>query len=352
MRTRKVFSAIAAAVLMAMFVILTADAVSAQGRYANRYSRTNVSGIISRLETSSDEFSRDFARAMNSNNINRSQAERYNNIVRDFENSVDRLRRNFDSNDSWWQSRNEVQDMVRDARPVNTMMNTLPFRRNLERQWNRLRRDVNTVADTYDLPGLDGGGWTGGGGWGGGNGNAPNWAVGTFYGRDPYTGRDVTLTINQNGGVVVEVDGSPTYGTINGTSLFINGESARVSRLNNGIRTQGRDGLSITYTRTGSGPGGGWGNPGGGFGNAPSWAVGTFYGRNPQGGIITLTINNNGSVTADFGGGSRSFGTLNGDVLTIDGATSRVTRRGNNGIRTTSTNGDGYYIDYSRNYPR
>ena len=36
------------------------------------------------------------------------------------------------------------------------MMNSLPFRRNLERQWTKMRNDLNKLADTYDLPGLNG----------------------------------------------------------------------------------------------------------------------------------------------------------------------------------------------------
>lgn len=344
MKARKVFPVMAAVLATATLVLLVADTISAQGRYAGRYSRRDVSAIINRLETSSDEFSRDFRQAMNnSRRDGRAAEERYNNIVEDFENAVDRLRRRFDSNDSWWESRNEVQNMVRDARPVNTMMNTISFRRNLERQWNRLRNDVNTVADTYDLPGLNGGGWNGGPDWGGGGqeGNAPNWAVGRFYGRDPY-GRAITLTIENNGNVVAEVDGSPTYGRINGSNLQMGGEQARVTRLNNGIRTRGRNGETIDYYRTFQGPG-----PGGGVGNAPTWARGTFYGRNPNGGTIRLTINNNGSVIADFGDGNSAYGTLNGQILTINGESSRVTRRGN-GIRTTNT-ATGMYIDYNRN---
>jgi hypothetical protein len=346
MNMRKVFSLITATAIVAAFmVIAVAEANAQQGRYANRYSKRDVSSIINRLETSSDEFSRDFKQAMNNSRRNgRAAEERFNNVVEDFENSVDRLRRQFDRNDSWWESRNEVQNMVRDSRPVNTMMTTISFRRNLERQWNRLRTDINTVADTFDLPGLNGGGWNGGGGGnsGGGNqaGNPPSWAVGRFYGRDPY-GMAITLTVDRNGRVIAEVNGSPSYGTMNGSNLEMGGDRARVTRLNNGIRTRGRNGVTIDYFRTFQGPG-----PGG-VGNAPTWARGTFYGRNPNGGTITLTIGNNGSVTADFGDGNRNYGTLNGEILTINGESSRVTRRGN-GIRTTNT-ANGMYIDYNRN---
>ena len=130
MNTRKVFSVVTAAVLAVAFVLLASESSNAQGRYANRYAKRDVSAILQRMETSSDEFRRDFESALNSSNINGTPSEdRFRNIVRDFENSVDRLRREFDRNDSWWNTRNDVQAMVRDASPVNTMMTTLAFRR-------------------------------------------------------------------------------------------------------------------------------------------------------------------------------------------------------------------------------
>lgn len=94
--------------------------------------------------------------------------------------------------------------------------------------------------------------------------------------------------------------------------------------------------------------GGNWGgNSNGGQVSPPSWARGTFYGTGPGGEQITLTINNNGSVTANVSGGM-NYGTFTrGNYLNLGGFTSSVTRNGN-GITTTSTN-NGERINYSRN---
>ncbi len=356
MNRQKALSVILGTLLCGIIVGSAAIAASAQGRYANRYSKRDVSGIISRLETSSNQFRRDFDRAMDNSAWNgSSQEDRANALVRDFENAVDRLRREFDRNDTWWNSRNDVQNMIRDAAPVNTMMNTLPFRRNIERQWTSLRNDINTVADTYDLPGLNGGGWNGGGGgWGGGGGGGqtitpPSWAQGVFYGTAP-DGSRIMLTVNRNGSVNADINGQMSYGSFTrGNYLNMGGATARVTQQRNGILTVRTDnGERIGYTRNswggGGGGGGGW-NPGNPV-TPPSWARGTFYGTAPDGSAITLTISSNGQVTANIGG-SMSYGTYTrGDMLSIGGATARVSSI-SRGIRTVRTD-TGETINYRR----
>lgn len=348
MNTRKAVSTITTMLFIAAFVLFATEASNAQGRYANRYSKRDVSRIISRLESSSDQFRRDFDRQMDRSNINGTPSEdQFNNLVSDFENSVDQLRREFDRNDTWWETRYEVQDMIRDARPVNQMMLNLPFRRNIERQWSRLRNEINKVADTYDLPGLDGGGWNGGGGGWEDTGSVPDWAVGTFYGRNPQTGGTITMTVAKNGSVSLSFDGNrPIYASMNGRTLTNGPYVSRVTRINNGIRTTDvNNGSYIEYFRN---PGG-WdsGNNDPGRGNVPDWAVGTFYGRNPEtGGTIALTIARNGSVTISFDGNAPIYASMNGTTLTNGQYVSRVTRI-NNGIRTTDTV-NGSFIDYYR----
>ena len=174
------------------FVVFFAQVVStnAQGRYANVYSRSQVENFVRQLENSSDQFHTAFTRQVNNSGLNNSTKRTYTNYADRFETAVDRFRTRFNSNDSWWESRNEVQNMISDSQNLNNVMNTAAFRRQIERQWNQLRNDINRIADTYDLPGLNGGGWNngggrndGGGGWNnnpGRGGNVPNWAQGTF----------------------------------------------------------------------------------------------------------------------------------------------------------------------------
>ena len=338
------------------FLVLTLSGFG-QGRYASVYSRAQVDDFVRQLEQSSDEFRTDFRNEVNNSRLNSSTRRNYLRYAEEFENAVDRLRSRFNSNDSWWESRNEVQTMLNHSRSLNTTMNAASFRRRIERQWNRLRNDINKLADTYDLPGLNGGGWTGGG-WNGGNNGGwnnggatsrpPSWAQGTFYGTGP-DGSQVTLTINSNGRATAMVNGSPTYGAYNRGILTMGYNTARLVRSGNGFRTVSTtNGETINYSRNSwnnDNRGRGWNNTG--RGNPPSWAVGSFVGSNPANGQpIYMTVQRNGSVTVSIGGG-QSYGSMNGSMLTMGGNTARIYRDGN-GFRTVSTS-DGQTIYYRRN---
>jgi len=271
------------------------------------------------------------------------------------------LRSQFNQENTWWNTRNNVQNVISASQNLNLMMNDLPFRSNLERQWNQLRTDINTLADTYDLPGLNGGGWTGGPwnpgnpggpGWTGGQTSTPpGWAQGTFYSTN---GTNIQLSIDSSGRATVVNSGQSYYGAYYRNNLTVNGDVSSVSRTGNGIRTYNRNtGQTTDYSRNGWGNGTGPGipgNPGGpvwGGGQTstpPAWAQGTFYSTN--GTNISLTINNNGQVTV-VNGGQSYYGTFYRNNLTVNGDVSNISRIGN-GVRTYNRN-TGQTTDYSRN---
>jgi hypothetical protein len=301
------------------------SAISAQGRYANVYSRGDVDNFIRNLETSSDAFSRDFK-----NRRGTSSSER--RIVDRFENAVDRLRNRFDSNNSWWESRSDVQGIMTEARQVNVMMNNERFARPLEQQWRELRRDINKLADTYDLPDL-GGNLGGGGGIGGGIGGAtrpPNWAIGTWYWVQ---GQNRSFSIDANGIVTENAGGFVNTGTYRRGSIYLNGNQSTVTRTANGIRTYNMTtGETSDYVRGDYPVGGGYpgGYPGGNMSRPPAWARGTW--RWVQGYGRQFTIDANGRVTENING-RISYGTYYNGVITLNGNNSTVTRT-RNGIRT------------------
>lgn len=349
MKTKIITRGLVASVAALFAILLTAVDGNAQGRYVGQYSKAQVDQIIRRLEDSGDTFRNDFRREVDRSNLSSTQKRTYRSQVDRFENATDRLRSHFNSQNNWWNSRSQVQSLLNEAHPLNNTMNSIGFRRNIERQWTSLRNDVNTLADTFDLPGLEGGGWWGGGGggWNPGVGRPitpPSWAQGTFYGRAP-NGTQITLTINNNGYVSAMSGGSVNHGTfVSGNRLYINGNTSRVTRQGNGIRTTSTsDRQVINYSRSGWG-GGGPGGPGATV--PPSWAQGTFFGRGPRGESITLTIDRNGSVTSNVNG-SMNYGRYNNGIITINESSSRVTQV-SRGIRTTSMS-DGAVINYRKN---
>ena len=337
MKTKNAAATLISMMTAVLFVFALAGITIAQGRYANQYSRADVDTIIRNVEDRADEFRRDFYAELERSNLGGSQERVYRNQVTDFENATDRLRRNFDSDNNWWQSRNQVQNVIANSRPLNTTMNSIAFRRRIERQWNQLRNAVNRLADTYDLPGIAGGGWNGGpwnpGNPGGGDqgptSRPPSWAVGTFYsgGYD-----NITLTINANGRVTVVNNGQTYYGRYNNGRMHLNNDTSTISRTRDGIRTYNLNSRQTTdYSRNSYGGGGGGDDAGGPTSNPPSWARGTFYSANSYDNI-SLTINANGRVTV-VNNGQAYYGRYYNGQIYLNNDVSDVARDGN-GIRT------------------
>ncbi|MBA2647184.1 MAG: hypothetical protein H0U81_10325, partial [Pyrinomonadaceae bacterium] len=121
--------------------------------YRKKYNKKQVDNIIRQLESSSNDFRRNFDRALDRSRIDGTEREdNFNSRVRRFEESLNTLRGEFNRRDDWWESRNNVQQMLEAARPVSVMMNNRRLGGNLESQWRRLRRNVNKLAGTYNLP--------------------------------------------------------------------------------------------------------------------------------------------------------------------------------------------------------
>lgn len=303
--------------------------VSAQNRYRNVYSRADVDTFVRNLEASSDLFARDFKNAGGTSNSERRTVDR-------FEVAVDRLRSRFDGNNTWWQSRNEVRNMMTEAQKVNVMMRNEAYARRLERQWNGLRRDINKLADTYELPELQGGG----GGYPGSGGRPtrpPAWAVGTWYWVE---GSGRSFSIDANGMVRENAGGRYGEGHWERNSIFLNGITSTVTRTSTGIRTYNTvTGEVSNYTRSGYGTDGGEGP----MSRPPNWARGTWVWV--QGAGRQFTVEASGRVIEDING-RISYGTYYNDVITLNGNPSTVTRTPN-GIRTYNQ-ATGEVSDYVR----
>lgn len=335
-------------IFLAFFALALPHLATAQeGRYVNTYSKNQIKGFVDQLERSSKTFRKDFDRYMDQSNLNGTSTEDdFNDRVERYKDAVEYLKSKFNGNNPWWNNRTNVQGMITAAQPVNSMMNNLVFARQLESQWRMLRDDINKLADTFDLPGINGGGWAGGGGWNGGGGwtgtgNAPSWAVGTWRWVQ---GSNRTMSIAANGRVTLFIDGFTTYGTINNDRLMISGNPSRVTRTGNGFRTYNEiTGEVSDYVQTGGNTGGGW-NGAGNISNPPGWTQGTWYWTN--GPDRRMVIDKNGRVTL-YTAGMTTYGTYYKGIITLNGEQSTVTRNGNN--ITTYNRSTGETSNYSKN---
>lgn len=125
-------------------------------RYWNRLSKRDVERVIANTERVANDFRRDLDRWLDNSRLDGTEREdRYNSKVRVFEEATNRLRAEFDRRDKWWETRDQVREVLDAAKPVADFMRR-PGRRKyssvLANQWWHLRKQLNKLAYTYRLP--------------------------------------------------------------------------------------------------------------------------------------------------------------------------------------------------------
>jgi len=142
---------------LAVCCLMLAVAVPAlsnyQGRYRGRgYNKADVERIIKRVEDRSDEFKKIFDDSLDRSSLDGTRAEdRLNDRVKDFEKELDDLRDEFDRNDSWRETRSNVEKVMREAEGVNIVMKNRRLPARVEASWVVLRAELNRLAGIYNL---------------------------------------------------------------------------------------------------------------------------------------------------------------------------------------------------------
>ncbi|HYV07042.1 MAG TPA: hypothetical protein VFB82_20770 [Blastocatellia bacterium] len=124
-------------------------------RYWNSLRKIDVEKVIRRLELNTNDFRRDLDRWLDYSKIDGTRREdEYNSRVRIFEEATNRLRAEFDRRDKWWETREQVRDVLEKAKPVAEMMRrSRPrYSRQIMTTWSNLRGKLNKLATTYRLP--------------------------------------------------------------------------------------------------------------------------------------------------------------------------------------------------------
>jgi hypothetical protein len=154
---KKILSKFTFALAAPFAVLLLATGAQAQRESprARGYTKAEVDAIIHRVESRSDEFRRLFDKALDNSRLDGTRREdELNAQAKRLRNSLDNLRREFDRNENYRDTRPQVSSTLDIAADINRTMRRRRLGGETERQWALLRDELNTLADVYELRGL------------------------------------------------------------------------------------------------------------------------------------------------------------------------------------------------------
>ncbi len=139
-----------AAVLMLLAV---GDASAQNTRRESRgrnLNKAQVKVIIDRVENRVDNFVKNYDKALRLNGSSRE--DWLNSRAKDLEKATDELRREFDRRDLWAENKDEVRKCLNIASDIDRNMKNYRFGTDAEGNWARVRFELNSLADVYNLP--------------------------------------------------------------------------------------------------------------------------------------------------------------------------------------------------------
>jgi hypothetical protein len=143
--------------LAAVLMVLTlAGEGSAQRRRESRnrmMTKAQVKQVIDRVEDRVDNFVKNYDKSLDRSRLNGSSREDWlNKRARDLESATDELSREFDRRDAWAENKDEVRRCLNIASDIDRNMKNYRFGAATESNWSRVRYELNTLADIYNLP--------------------------------------------------------------------------------------------------------------------------------------------------------------------------------------------------------
>ena len=143
--------------LAAVLVVLTfADVSNAQRRRESRgkmRSKAEVKNIINRVEDRVDNFVKNYDKSLDRSRLDGSSREDWlMKRAKDLESATDELAREFDRRDAWLENKDEVRRCLNIASDIDRNMRNYRYGSAAESNWARVRYELNTLADVYNLP--------------------------------------------------------------------------------------------------------------------------------------------------------------------------------------------------------
>lgn len=137
-------------------VLIVVAGASAQGKREVRgrnLSKAQVNAIVNRVETRVDNFVKNYDKALDRSRLDGSSREDWlNKRAKDLEKATDELRREFDRRDAWVENKDEVRNCLNIASDIDRNMRNYNFGAATEANWARVRFELNSLADVYNLP--------------------------------------------------------------------------------------------------------------------------------------------------------------------------------------------------------
>ncbi len=145
-------------VLAAVLMVLTfADESSAQrNRRESRgklRSKAEVKALINRVEDRVDNFVKNLDKSLDRSKLDGTSREDWlMKRAKELESATDELSREFDRRDAWIENKDETRRCLNIASDIDRNMRSYRFGTATEANWNRVRYELNTLADVYNLP--------------------------------------------------------------------------------------------------------------------------------------------------------------------------------------------------------
>ena len=142
--------------LAAVLMVLTFASESNAQRRESRgrmKSKAQVKVIVDRVEDRVDNFVSNYDRSLDRSRLNGTSREDWlMKRARDLEGATDELSREFQRRDAWIENKDEVRKCLNIATDIDKNMKNYNFGAATETNWAKVRYELNTLADVYNLP--------------------------------------------------------------------------------------------------------------------------------------------------------------------------------------------------------
>ncbi len=131
------------------------DPYGKTGQYGKANDPREIERLIVRANVGSDRFKSIYDRDVDRSKFDKRPIEdRLWEDVKALKTAMGNLERNYKRTKSIAETRNDAITAMRTASGIDKVFKYLPISTRVYEQWYLLRRDMNSVADTYDLPRL------------------------------------------------------------------------------------------------------------------------------------------------------------------------------------------------------